>query len=202
MLAAMSLSLLVGTVKAQGLYNPKVQRIILHHCEGGRIAEIAEVVAQVLYDEALNNRTLPEPKGVRTGELVARMLDGAKHIAETYARRGVLCAKGFFPSGQLALLIIRRWETAFSSVLLGAEENHQLVDGADPDFLTRSTVAAQALGELVLKLPRTEDGDLILPMKELEGFCVLAVKRMHAAFTKPDHAVHELLHGEQPKETE
>lgn len=197
----MSLNLLVGTAKAVGLYSPKVQKIFQHHCEAGRIAEVAEVVAQVLYDEALAAHTLPEPKGVRTDELVARMLDASKHLAETYARRGVLCAKGYLPAGQLALLVINRWETTFHSVLAGQEEEHQLVDGLDPDFLTRSTVAAQALAELLLRLPRTQDGDLILPMKELEGFCVMAVKKMYIAFVKPDSAVHELLHGEPPKES-
>lgn len=196
----MSLSLLVGTFKAQGLYTPKVQRIIQHHCETGRIVEIAEVVAQVLYDEALAARSIPEPKGVRTDELTARMLDGIKILCEDYARRGVLCAKGYLPAGQLALLVIRLWENAFHSVLVGAEDNHPLVDGADPDFLTRSTVAAQALAELALRLQRTEEGDLVLPMRELEGFCTTAVKKMYAAFVKPDHAVHEMLHGEPSKE--
>jgi hypothetical protein len=196
----MSLSLLVGTFKASGLYSPKVQKIIQHHCEAGRIMEIADVVSQVLYDEALQNRSLPEPKGVRTADLVDRMLDGARQLVEIYARRGVLCAKGFLPPAQLALLVVRRWENAFHSVLAGLEADHEIVDGTDPDFLVRSTVAAQAVSELLLRLPRTQEGDLILPMKELEGFCVMAVKKMHAAFVKPNHAVHELLHGEPPKE--
>lgn len=196
----MSLQLLVGTVKAMGIYHLKIQKILQAHCEAGRILEAAQVVAQVLYDDALLHKTIPEPKGVRTPELVARMWDAAKQLSETYAKRGVVCAKGFLPASQLMRLIGSRWENDFNSVLVGAADDHKLADELAPDFVTRSTVAAAMLGELLNKLPRTQDGDIVLPMKEMEGFCVTAVRRMHAAFVKPDVAVHELLHGETPKE--
>jgi len=203
MLAAMSLQHLLGTVKGAGLLNPKVQKILQHHCEIGMILEVAEVVAKVLFDQALVEHTMPEPQGVKTAELHARAADAAKHLAEEYARRGVLVAKGFLPAGQLMLIILRMWEDQFSSVLRNPEEHHDLVEDVSPDFIARQAVAAQAVRDLLARLPTTSDGEgLILPMKEVEGFCVIAVKAMHAAFINPDAAVHKTLHGEVPKENE
>lgn len=200
MLSGVSLHLLLGPIKAQGLLSPQIQKALLHHCEGGRIAEVADVVARAIYDQALVDRTLPEPKGVQTKELSARMADGAKHLAESYAKRGVLCAKGYYPASQLTLLIIRLWETQFNSVLSDPTMDSGLVQEGDPDYVTRCTVAAHKLATILDRLPRDADGALVMPMKEVEGFCMMAVRVMHHAFTHPDVAVHELMHGETPKE--
>lgn len=200
MLRGVSLHLLLGPIKAQGLYSPAIQKVLRHHCDAGRIAETADVVARALYDQALVDRTLPEPKGFLVASLSARMADGAKHLAETYAKRGVLCAKGYYPASQLALLIIKLWETEFNSVLTDPTMDSGLIQEADPDYVTRCTVAAQKLLTLLERAPRNADGDLVLPMKEVEGFCMTAVRVMHSAFSQPDVAVHELLHGETPKE--
>jgi hypothetical protein len=203
MLRTMSLQHLLGTVKGAGLLNPKVQKILQNHCEAGRILEVAEVVAKTVFDQALVDRTMPEPQGIKTKELHDRAADAAKHLAEQYARRGVLVAKEFLPASQLALIILRMWEEQFSSVLRNPEEHHDLVEGVSSDFITRQAVAAQAVRDLLARLPTTSDGEgLILPMKEVEGFCVRSVKAMHAAFVNPDVAVHKTLHGEEPKEHE
>lgn len=200
MLRAVSLHLLLGPIKAAGLYSLGIQKALTAHCEAGRIVEVAEVVARALYDQALVDRTIPEPKGVNTNALSARMADAAKHLAETYARRGVLCAKGYYPASQLMLLIIKLWESEFHSVLLNHTLDSGVVEEADPDYITRCTVASQKMLTMLERLPRNEDGDLMLPMKEVEGFCMMAVRTMHAAFVKPDVAVHELMHGETPEE--
>lgn len=198
---AMSLLALLGPIKARGLHDPKLQRIIQQHCEQGRIAEIAEVISLALYHAAITDGRLPQPRGVRTRELVDRALDGAKHLVETYARHGVLCAKGFYPVGQLALDVVGIWEKDFSSVLQRTDETGGLVDGADPDFLTRSTVAAEKLRHLFARLKPAESGDaLLLPISELEGLCVAAVRRVYTSMLEADVAVHEVLHNETPKE--
>lgn len=204
MLAAMTSLPLLGPIKARGLYDTDIQRIIQQHCERGSINEMAEVVSVALYHEALVDGRLPQPRGIRTRELVDRAADGCRHLATTYARRGVLVAKGFFPAPQLALRILGLWEADFTSVLQRSEETGGLVDGAEPDFITRSTVAAEKLRHLLSsKLQPTESGDgLILPISELEGFCVAAVRRVYTSMLKPDVAVHELMHGETPKEEE
>ncbi len=203
MLRPMTTSLLslLGPIKARGLHEPKMQRIIQAHCEQGRIAEVAEVVALSLYHAALADGRLPQPRGIRTRELVDRAADGARHLVETYARHGVLCAKGFFPAPQLCLNILGLWERDFSSVLQRSEETGGLVDGADPDFLTRSTVAAEKLHHLFARLKPTENGEaLLLPISELEGLCVAAVRRVYVSMLETDVAVHEIQHGETPKE--
>lgn len=199
----MSLQLLVGTVKAQGLLSPRIQRIVQHHCDAGRIREMAEVVAQVLYDQALGDRSIPEPTGVRTPELLARTQDGVRHIVERYAQRGVLCAKGYYPAAQLVMLMLGKWENDFNNAFQHLDSDHGLPDTDDHNFVTRSTVAAQAIRAVLLKkLPRTPEGDLVLPMSDLEGFCIAAVRTMHAAFTCPEETVHELVHGALPKKEE
>lgn len=201
MLRDVQLQHILGAIKAQGLLDRKIQSILQHHCDAGRIAEVAEVVATALYHQALVDRTMPEPQGIKTKELEARATSAAQRLAEDYARRGVLVAKGYLPAGQLALGILRIWETQFSSVLQNPEEPHELVDDLDPDFITRSSVSAQAILALLARLPKSADGEaLLLPMKEVEGFCVSATRAMYKAFVKPDHAVHETLHGEVPKE--
>lgn len=200
MLWSVSLHLLLGAIKAQGLLSPAIQKVLLSHCQAGRIAEVADVVAQAIYAQALVDRTLPEPKGVMTGSLLGRMTDGAKQLAESYGRRGVLCAKGYYPTHQLMLLIIRLWESQFNSVLIDPSMDSGLLQEGDPDFVTRCTVAAQKLHDLLKRLPTNEDGDLVLPMKEMEGLCMVAIRTMYVAFTEPDVAVHELMHGENPKE--
>ncbi len=192
--------LLVGTAKAEGLLAPKMQKILQQHCEAGRIVEVAAVVAQVLYDQALQDHSIPEPAGVKTRELVERTQDGVRHLVETYARRGVLCAKGYYPPAQLVMLILDRWEQDFNGALQHLEKGTGLPDTTNHDFVTRSTIAAQALGKMMGKLPRSQEGDVVLPMKDMEGFCVAAVRVMHAAFTRPEAAVHELVHGSPPEE--
>lgn len=192
---------LLGPIKARGLHDLQVQRIIQQHCERGRIAEVAEVVALALYHTAITDGRLPQPRGVRTRELVDRAVDGARHLVETYARSGVLCAKGFYPAPQLCLEILGLWEKDFSSVLQRTDETGGLVDGVDPDFLTRSTVAAEKLRHLFSRLAPTADGEaLLLPISELEGLCVAATRRVYTAMLETDVAVHEIMHNETPTE--
>ena len=197
----MSLGLLIGTIKAEGLLSPKVQKILQHHCGTGHIVEVADVVARVLYDQALQEHSIPEPVGVRTRELVERAQDGIRNVVEAYARRGVLCAKGYYPPSQLALLLLDCWESDFNGALRHVEIGSGLPDTTDHDFVARAAVAAQALAKMLEKLPRSQEGDALLPMKDMEGFCIAAVRMMHAAYTKPDVTVHELVHGHTPEET-
>lgn len=189
------LSLLTGTIKAQGLLAPKVQRILQHHCETGKVAEIADLVAEILLEDGLVGGRLPQPRGLATQELLDTMSGAAKAVVEEYAKRGVLCAKGFFPAAQLYMLLLAKWEKSFASVLVSPEEVGIPVDHLHPDFIARSAVSAQALSALLLKLPTTPEGDLILPMRELEGLCVRATQVMYRAFTEPDATIHEMLHG-------
>lgn len=192
---------LLGPIKARGLYDLKIQQILQRHCEQGRIKEIADVVSLVLYHAATTDGRLPQPRGVRTRELVDRAIDGCRHLTEEYAKRGVLCAKGFYPHAQLMLDILGLWESDFSSVLQRTDDTGGLVDGADPDFLTRSTVAAEKLRHLFSRLEPTADGSgLVVPISSLEGLCVAATRRVYTAMLNPDVAVHEILHGETPVE--
>lgn len=194
------MKLALGIVKAQGLYTVTIQAALRQHCEQGRIAEVAELVAQALFDQALVEKTLPEPKGVMTPVLRGRMLDGAKHLAETYARRGVLCAKGYYPVSQLVLQIVKLWESSFSNIVDLSSDDHLLRE-EDPDYATRCTVAASSLLGLLDRLERNGDGSFVLPMKDVEGFCMTAVRQVHAALKRPDIAVHQMLHNETVEPT-
>lgn len=193
---------LLGPIKARGIYDLKIQTIIQRHCEQGRIAEAADVVGLALYHDAVATGKIPHPRGIRTRELVDRAIDGIKKLIETYAKSGVLCAKGFYQASQLMLNVLGMWEADFAtSVLQRSEETGGLVDGADPDFLTRSTIAAEKLRHLFSLLKPSPDGEaLLLPISELEGLCVAATRRVYTAMLKPDVAVHEVLHGETPKD--
>ena len=73
------------------------------------------------------------------------------------------------------------------------------MDHLSPEYNARAAVAAQKLfADIFSKLPRTADGEqLLLPMRDLEGVCVAAVRIMHAAFNAPDTAVHQMAHGEE-----
>lgn len=193
---ANKLSLLLGLIKAQGLLAPPVQRILQHHCSSGLVAEVADLVAEVLVDDGLSHGRLPTPRGLPTAELKAEVASAAKALVEEYAKRGVLCAKGYFPPGQLLMLVLARWEKEFASVLVAPEEETGIpMDHLHPDFIARSAVSAQALSVLLLRLPRNPEGDLILPMRELEGLCVKATRTMFRAFNNPDEVIHEMLHG-------
>lgn len=190
---------MLGPIKARGLHDIKIQKILQQHCERGRIAEAADVVGLALYHAALEDGRVPQPRGVRTRELVDRAIDGVRHLVETYARSGVLCAKGFYSPSQLMLNIIGLWEADFSSVLRHPEEPSGMLDGVDPDFISRSTVAAERLRSLMLaRLQVSPDGEhLLLPMKEMEGFCVATVRNTYFSLLKPDVAVHEVFHKEK-----
>lgn len=193
---ANSLNSIMGMIKAQGLFSPGVQRVLHHHCDAGRIAEVADLVVQALLEDGVSKRELPIPRGVLTPEIRDLAEKSARGLVENYARRGVLCAKGFLPAGQLLMLLIGAWENEFRSVLRAPEDPSELLDSAAPDFIARSAISAQVVQRMLLRLERTPAGDLILPMKEVEGFCVKATQAMYAAFTKPDEALHQMLHGE------
>jgi hypothetical protein len=195
---------LLGPAKAKGIYDLRIQQILQRHCERGMIMEIAEVVARYLYDEGLDSGRIPQPAGKKTKELLESATEGATRVAAHYARRGVLCAKGFYPASRLALDILRLWETEFHSI--APEDETGLpgeydAGGMSKTFVDRSTVAANAIASsLTQKLKRAVvDGEevLLLPMRELEGVCSSSVRKMYLAFTKPDEYIHELLHGEK-----
>ncbi len=192
------LHLLMGLIKAQGLLALDVQRILQHHCETGKVAEVASLVAAALLENGLEktNVRMPVARGLLTDELREEAWDAAKYLAEQYSKRGVLCAKGFFPSAQLMKLLFAAWEATFGSVLRNPEEPGIAVDHLHPDFIARSAVSAQELARMLLKLERSAEGDIILPMKDLEGLCVRATQEMYRAFTQPDAAIHRVLHGE------
>jgi len=203
----MSLQHLLGPVKAKGIYDPKVQMFLQRHCEAGRIAEVADVVAQYFFDDGIVKGYIPPAAGKKTKDLMDRVGDSAKKIAEEYARRGVLCAKGFYPPQMLMLLIIRNWEKAFYTAAKSEEHGLALLDeNVSSETNARATVAAQAIAKLLLarleKIVREDDEALVLPMNDLEGLCTSAVREMYSAFTKPDAYIHEMLHGVKPTEDE
>lgn len=203
----MKLHHLLGPVKAKGIYDPKIQHIIQRHCDAGNIAEIAEVVARFFFDDGTCRGYIPTPSGVKTKELVERVCASAKKIAEDYAKRGVLCAKGYYPPQMLMLSIIRMWEEEFNSIAPPDESGLPGVydaEGTTKAYLDRSTVASVVMAaSLQKRLKKAVVGGvevLVLPMSELEGFCSGSVRVMYQAFTKPDEHIHELLHGEKPTE--
>lgn len=191
---------LLGAIKAFGVLDPRVQTLLQRHCEAGRIAEVADAVAKALYDEALERQTLPSPQGVRTGSLSVRAAEAAGRVAATYAQRGVLCAKGYYPVRELALLVYAQWEQAFRSVLTDPTMDSGLVQEADADYVARCTVASQQILAMMKRFHKPGDSVVRIPMSDVEAFCMKAVRHMHAAFVKPDVAVHEALHGETPEE--
>jgi hypothetical protein len=207
MLRDVKLKHLLGPFKAKGIYDPKIQGIVQRHCERGMIAEIAEVVARYFYDDGLALGYIPQPVGVKTKELLERVADAAKRVAEGYGRRGTMCAKGYYPAQRLMLDIIRIWEDEFHSVAeldaTGLPGTYD-AEGTTKEFIDRSTVAANAIAKaLVAKLKQTTvDGEqvLLLPMRELEGVCSSSVRAMYLVFTKPDEYIHEQMHGEKPSE--
>jgi len=172
--------------------------VLQEHCARGRVAEVAEVVSTALLSAALQDNSIPQPRGLRTAALAEQALQACKVAAEAYARHGVLCAKGYYPAGQLMLLMFQKWEQEFTAVVQHPEENGGLMDAADPDFLARSAMSAQLLLRLLSKLQVGPGGEhLLLPIRDLEGICVAATKKMYAAFTSPDAALHQLLHGKE-----
>lgn len=186
-----ALNLFLGTIKAQGLLAPSVQKVLLHHCSVGRISEVAAVVVAALLEGGLRQVRMPIARGLLTADLRAEASATSEHLAEEYSRHGVLCAKGYLAPSSLGDLLYATWEQSFSSVLQHPE--NAMVVGADPDFGARSAVSAQALAHLLLKCERTSTGDLILPMKDLEGLCSLATAEMYQAFSQPDAAIHAAL---------
>lgn len=194
----MDLAAFLGAVKSQGPLAPAVQKVLQAHCAAGHIAAVADVVATALLDKALGDASFPQPRGLRTAALAGQALDASKQLAQGYAHRGVLCAKGYMSAGQLTLIIFGKWEQLFSSVLQHPEATHGLPGVTHPDHEARSAVAAQALFLRVLQgLPRSPEGDhILLPMKDVEHICRSAVTMMYSAYTQPDEMIHGLLHGD------
>lgn len=182
----------------QGPSAPSVQKIVRGLCDLGHEEAVADALAEAILDIGLTKGRIPIPRGLKTTGLVEKALLAIKTEVETYAKTGVLCARGYYPTGKLAMLVAGKWEQQFSSVLpLGAED--VLMDHLSPEYNARAAVAAQKLyADIFSKLPRTADGEqLLLPMRDLEGVCVAAVRIMHAAFNAPDAAVHQMAHGEE-----
>ena len=193
---------LIAAMKAspQGANAPSVQKVVRRLCDLGQAEGVADTLAEALLDIGILGGRVPPPKGVLTASLLEQALQAIKIEVEAYAKTGVLCARGYYPAGKLAMLMAGRWEQQFSSTLRGDPGDTALMDTAHPDYIARSAIAAQKLYfDVFSKLPRTAEGDILLPMKDVEGVCVAAVRLMHAAFNAPDAAVHGFLHGEEPK---
>jgi hypothetical protein len=198
----MKLQHLLGPIKAMGIYDPKIQRIVQRHCERGLIAETAEVVVRYFFDDGVAQGYLPAPAGKKTKELFERMCEAARKIAEEHARRGVLCAKGFYPPQVLMLDIIRVWEEEFRSYKKTEGEALLGVAEADTEELAaRRVLATNAVAQVLLRHGKARAADeevLEVPMKDLEALCVGVVGAVHRVFQDPDAYVHELHHGPLP----
>lgn len=187
---------LVAAAMQGGASSPAVQKIVRNFCSLGRVEEAADAIAEVLVSTGVREHRVPVPRGLKTTGLVEKALLALKAEVETYAKTGVLCARGYYSAPQLTMLAIGKWEQRFPPPL--QETAEALADNTSAEFNTRSAVAAQRLLMALRNLAIAADGEhLLLPMRDLEGFCVTAVRVMHTAFNSPDAAVHEMLHGKE-----
>lgn len=140
---------------------------------------------------------LPAPRGLCTPALRARVKEVAADIAAQYGTQGVLVAKGYLTPSELAERIAEKWEASFGSVIDPDADETFIFPETTPNFNARISVSAQSIAALLQRFAVDSEGEHILvPMKELEPFCVAATKKAYEAFTATDLAVHKLLHGD------
>lgn len=188
---------LYGTIKARGLLSPEVQRVLLHHCQTGRAEEVKVVVAGCLLSDGLLDRSIPEPRGKKTSELLERASDAVQKSAKQYASScGVLCARGFCSPEDLSTAMLVLWESSFSSALRTAAPSGLVVTEDSLDMNARHAVAAQVLLEIFDRYRDPQNSAVVIPISAVERVCSKAVRAMYEAFLDPDEAVHRRLHGE------
>lgn len=179
---------LSGVLRAVGLHNPRVQKVVLGHCRKGNVStvlrEIAEYVAAIQAGKAL-----PPNAGLLTPDLRAAASAAALDLAMSYNRQGgVLTAKGYVSVEDLGEAITTSWVRSFAPPL----NEKVYTEFTEPEAVERRTVMALAAKKLLDRYKNAEG--YMIPEDRVEGLCQAIVMKVWAAMKSPNTANHEILH--------
>lgn len=194
---------LIGLFAAHDPLSAVAQQSVVRECEAGHIEEITEALAHALLQAGLLSGKIP-PNAGKKKEVVD--VDAAcVFVAQDYANKGgVLVARSWVPTWQLASLILKKWKDSFAPPL---EMTRKLVLGLpEQEVADRVCVAVLNCREKFMELTVTQDGEdfpviheahlhYAVGKENLETVLVALVKATLEAFDDPNTVNHRLLHG-------
>lgn len=159
----------------------------------------------VLLDYGLGEALVPSPVGIKSKDLVDRVIDAVDQLVGWYeVSGGVLLARRFATRDQVSNAIMREWDSRFVANNI---EMPKYAGLSKEELNRRLAVAAQVLVMSVFEevntatskaLYKNPDGSYTIRPEQLEHFCMKATRVVHHALIRTDHDVHRLIHGSYP----
>lgn len=189
---------LSGMITTYGPTSPEVQRIILAHCRSGRAEAMLEILSETLMDQAIADKRVPYPVGIKTPHLMKSTQEAIIALCKEYLHQGgVLVAEKFVPLVDLHNCLLKFWHVRFAKPL---KQHPSVMDGIpQAETIARLSIAAKAALRIVENVceETTINGEraFVITEHELEGFCMRMAKATYEGFHRPEKMIHELAHN-------
>jgi len=204
----------VALGKRDGALHVRVQIMVRLLCEQGDTEAVVASLAEILLFEhhpqgRRYTQPIPPPVGVLSPALLREVCLAAAKAAEAYhLAGGVLVAKGFASTVELADAIVRRWKQEFRTISAGLD----LEEGKGSEEINqRLTLVAQSVVLALFRQAGLSEEEqrgvldspaarLVVPFTgaSLEGFCRGLADMMFRVFQQPNEEIHRQVHGGEP----